>query len=266
MERALTGRAQTATARAGAGRNRAYAGDDEHAGGHVMTTPIGVHHLAVSTKDMKGQIEFFTQVMGAPLVALFDMHGVEGAWHGFVRLSDTCLLSFVQVPGVEEVESTLGVTHSGTGAGISAPGTMQHLAFEVGSMDELLGLRDRLRSNGIVTFGPIDHGMCQSIYFAGPEGLTLEAAHSDEPVDPRAWVDPAVCEAIGMTPEEVERAVNPPAYERPAEPVPQAAIDPAKPQMGYPPEELAFMVTLTDEQVTAAASTPDPPVRLADAS
>ena len=128
-----------------------------------MTTPIGVHHLAVSTKDIKGQIEFFTQVMGAPLVALFDMHGVEGAWHGFFRLSDRCLLSFVQVPGVEEVPSTIGVTHSGTGAGISAPGTMQHLAFEVGSMDELLGMRDRLRSNGVVSFGPIDHGMCHSI-------------------------------------------------------------------------------------------------------
>ncbi len=230
-----------------------------------MTTPIGVHHLAVSTKDMKGQIEFFTQVMGAPLVALFDMHGVEGAWHGFVRLSDHCLLSFVQVPGVEEVTSTIGVTHSGTGAGISAPGTMQHLAFEVGSMDELLGMRDRLRSNGVVTFGPIDHGMCHSIYFAGPEGLTLEAAYSDEPVDHRAWVDPAVCEAIGMTPDDVRRYVEPAPFERPAEPVAQAAIDDAMPQMGYPPEELAFMVTLTDEQVAAAASTPDPPVRLADA-
>lgn len=226
-----------------------------------MTTPIGVHHLAVSTKDMKGQIEFFTQVMGAPLVALFDMHGVDGAWHGFVQLSDHCLLSFVQVPGVEDVESTVGVTHSGTGAGISAPGTMQHLAFEVDSQDDLLGLRDRLRSNGVVTFGPIDHGMCHSIYFAGPEGLTLEAAWSEAALDPRAWVDPAVCEAIGMSPDEVERSIAPAAYERPADAVAQAAIDPSKPQMGYPEAELAFMVTLTDDEVTAAASTPDPPVR-----
>lgn len=227
-----------------------------------MTAPIGVHHLAISTKDMKRQFEFFTQVMGAPMVALFEMHGVEGAWHGFVRLSDTCLLSFVQVPGVEDVETTIGVTHSGTGAGISAPGTMQHLAFDVGSEEELLAMRDRLRSNGIVTFGPIEHGMCRSIYFAGPEGLTLEAAWSAEPVDPRAWIDPVACEAIGMTTEDAARFASPPPFERPSEAVPQAAIDPDKPQMGYRPKELAFMVSMTDDEIAEAASTPDPPVRL----
>lgn len=229
-----------------------------------MTEPIGVHHLAISTKDMKAQFEFFTQVLGAPMVALFEMHGVPGAWHGFVRLSDSCLLSFVQVPGVEEVEAEVGVTHSGTGAGISAGGTMQHLAFQVADEDALLTLRDRLRSNGVVTFGPIEHGMCRSIYFAGPEGLTLEAAWSAEPVDPRAWVDPVACEAIGMTPADAERFLSPPAFERPAEPVAQPAIDPSKPQMGYPAKQLAFMVTMTDDEIAAAASTPDPPVRLVE--
>lgn len=223
-------------------------------------TPIGVHHLALSTRDMKAQIEFFTDVLGAPLVGLFEMHGVEGAWHGFLRLSDTCLLSFVQVPGVEDVEPIIGVTHSGTGAGISAGGTMQHLAFQVADEEALLTVRDRLRSHGIVTFGPIEHGMCRSIYFAGPEGLTLEAAWSAKPIDPRAWIDPVACEAIGMDADDVARAVAPAAFDRPAEPVGQPAIDDSLPQMGYPPEELAFMVSLTDAQVLAGASTPDPPV------
>lgn len=230
-----------------------------------MTEPIGVHHLAISTKDMRAQFEFFTQVMGAPMVALFEMHGVPGAWHGFVRLGDTCLLSFVQVPGVEDVEPEIGVTHSGTGAGVSAPGTMQHLAFRVASEDELLAMRDRLRSNGIVTFGPIDHGMCRSIYFAGLEGLTLEAAWSAGPLDPRAWIDPVACAAIGMDADDAERFTSPPAFVRPGEPVPQPAIDPSKPQMGYRPRELEFMVAMSDDEVAAAASTPDPPVRLDDA-
>ena len=43
----------------------------------------GVHHLAISTKDIKAQIEFFSDVLGAELVALFWMHGVPGGWHGF---------------------------------------------------------------------------------------------------------------------------------------------------------------------------------------
>lgn len=225
-------------------------------------TPIGIHHLALSTKDMKAQIEFFTDVLGAPLVGLFEMHGVEGAWHGFIRLSDSCLLSFVQVPGVEDVEPIVGVTHSGTGAGISAGGTMQHLAFQVADEEALLGVRDRLRSKGMVVFGPIEHGMCRSIYFAGPEGLTLEAAWSAAPIDPRAWIDPVACEAIGMGAADVAAAVAPAGFDRPADAVAQPAIDPALPQMGYPPEELAFMVSLTDEQVLAGASTPDPPVDL----
>ena len=49
-----------------------------------MTTVNGVHHLAIATKDIKTQIEFFNDVLGCELVALYWMHGVEGAWHGFM--------------------------------------------------------------------------------------------------------------------------------------------------------------------------------------
>ena len=48
----------------------------------------GVHHLAICTADIKRQIEFFTDVLGAELKALYWMHGVEGAWHGFLRLNE----------------------------------------------------------------------------------------------------------------------------------------------------------------------------------
>ena len=60
----------------------------------TVTHPDGVHHLAISTADIKAQIEFFTQVLGAELVALYWMHGVD-AWHAFVELNDTCSVAFV---------------------------------------------------------------------------------------------------------------------------------------------------------------------------
>ena len=41
-----------------------------------MTKAQGVHHIAFSTADMKGQIEFFSDVLAMPLVAIFPMHGV----------------------------------------------------------------------------------------------------------------------------------------------------------------------------------------------
>ena len=225
-----------------------------------MTAPSGIHHLAVMTKDMKGQLEFFTQACGLPLVALFDMHGVPGAWHGFVALNEDTYLAFCQVPGVEEVPSTVGLTHAGTGAGVSAPGTMQHVAFEVDSEDELLALRDRLRSNGVVALGPIDHGMCQSIYFAGPEGLTLEAAWQPAELDASRWVDPTVCTAAGIDADDLQRYRHPAPFERPAVPVAQPAIDPDKPHLAYPEKDYAAMVALPDDVVTKSASTPDPPV------
>src|SRR2546429_5750238 len=44
-------------------------------GGLAMGLPNGIHHLAICTKDIKKQIEFFTQVCGMELVALYWMHG-----------------------------------------------------------------------------------------------------------------------------------------------------------------------------------------------
>ncbi|MCB1269765.1 MAG: VOC family protein, partial [Microthrixaceae bacterium] len=168
----------------------------------------------------------------------------------------------VQLPGMFDVESTIGVTHAGSGAGVSAPGTMQHLAFQVKSEDELLALRDRLRTNGIVVFGPLDHGMCRSIYFAGPEGLALEAAWSAGPMDHRMWIDPAVVEQAGISTEQLATFVDPPKFEQPDAPVPQPAIDPSKPHLDYPPEQYAAMVTVPDDVITKSGSYPDPPVRL----
>ena len=46
--------------------------------------PRGVNHLALSTTDMKHQLEFWCDVLGLPLKALYWMHGVKGAYHGFV--------------------------------------------------------------------------------------------------------------------------------------------------------------------------------------
>ena len=229
--------------------------------GPTPTAPDGVHHLAVMTKDMRGQLEFFTQILGLPLVALYDMHGVDGAWHGFVQLNDTTYLAFCQVPGVESVESTLGVTHAGTGAGVSAPGTMQHVAFDVATEAGLLAIRDRLRSAGVVALGPLDHGMCKSLYFAGPEGLTLEVAWSPSSIDGDLWIDPAVCEAAGISAEDVARYRWPTPFVPGDEPVAQPGVDTGMPLMAYPPEEMALMASLPDDVVARVASVPDPPVQ-----
>jgi catechol 2,3-dioxygenase-like lactoylglutathione lyase family enzyme len=224
----------------------------------------GVHHLAISTADMKGQLEFFTDVLGAELKALFWMHGVPDTIHGFVRLNDSCYVAFVQGPANAGIEPQIGVTHAGSAGGFSAPGTMQHLAFNVKDLDELVAMRDRLRDRGINVFGPLDHGMCHSIYFAGPENLALEVATSAVPVDERIWIDPEVVQLVGIDDDLLERLKHPARYEGAGGSVANPPVDWSKPQLAMPREALTALMSMRDEDVTARLSVPTPPVVLTD--
>lgn len=221
--------------------------------------PTGVHHLAFMAGDIKKHIDFFSQVMGCPLVALFDMHGVPGGLHAFLKMSDGCYFSIVQLPGVGDIPIQLGVTHAGNGALPSAPGTLQHLAFAVDTEADLIAMRDRIRSHGVNIIGPIDHGLCKSIYFAGPDQMTLEIATSSGGIDPARWIDPAVLAKAGISADEAERFKAPAPYQGPS-PVPQPAYAEDKPHMAYPREVYLQMLAAPDAVITASASYAEPPV------
>ncbi len=221
--------------------------------------PDGIHHIAIMSANMKEQLTFFTQVMGFPLKALFAMHGVPGGRHAFLEMGPASYFSIVELAGINAIPSTLGITHAGTGAGKCAAGTMQHLAFRAPDEDGLLALRDRIRSHGVVAIGPIGHGFCKSIYFAGPEGLTLEVACKVTPIDPARWIDPAILEQCGISGTEAEAMLNP-APCMAAGPVAQPAYDPAVPQMAYPIETLKAILAAPDAVISAQGSYNEPPV------
>jgi len=221
--------------------------------------PDGIHHIAIMSANMKEQLTFFTQVMGFPLVGLFEMHGVPGGKHAFLKMADDSYFSVVELAGIEEIPSTIGVTHAGTGAGKCAKGLVQHIAFRAPDEDGLIALRDRIRSHGVPAIGPIGHGFCKSIYFAGPEGLTLEVACAVSDCDPARWVDPKMLEACGISGEEAQAMLNP-APCTAVSPVPQPAYDPAKPQLAYPAEALKAMLAAPDAAITAQGSYNEPPV------
>ena len=160
------------------------------------------HHLAISTADTKRQLQFFSDVLGLELVALFPMHNVEGAIHCFLKLSDQACLSFVQLPQNANIEAIAGVTYAGM-IGEGAPGSIQHLALNVDSELDLLNMRDRIRSKGIHVFGPLDHGIMRSIYFNGPDNLSLEISTWTKEVIPDAWIDPEVVKVLNISEEEL---------------------------------------------------------------
>jgi catechol 2,3-dioxygenase-like lactoylglutathione lyase family enzyme len=227
-----------------------------------MGLPNGVHHLAIATRDVKSQIDFFTQVVGMELVALYWMHGVENTFHGFLRLGDSASLAFVQGPEMATIEPVFGVSHAGFAAGPVAPGAMQHVAFNVATEEDLLAIRDRIRSHGHWVMGPIDHGMCKSIYLAAPEGIMLEFATSAAPIDAEEWIDPEVVRLCGIAPDELERYRRPEGFVSRGGAVPQP--DPhAKPNFVFPPtwrERGEGLFQMSDAEIAAALSVPTPPV------
>ena len=225
----------------------------------TVQQPDGIHHIAIMSADMKAQLTFFTQVMGFPLVGLFEMHGVPGGKHAFLKMADDSFFSVVELAGIAEIPSPIGVTHAGTGAGKCAAGVTQHIAFRVPDEAGLIAMQNRIRSHGVPAIGPIGHGFCKSIYFAGPEGLTLEVSYAVSAVDPAQWVDPAVLEECGISGDEVQAMLNP-APCLAGGVVAQPAYDETKPQLAYPVETLKAILSAPDAAITIQGSYNEPPV------
>ena len=111
-----------------------------------MGLPNGVHHLAICTKDIKSQIEFYTQVVGMDLCgALLD------AWRGqdlpWLR-ADGQQLDRLRAGAGDRRNSSRSRAcriRAWTAAPVAA-GVMQHLALNVDSEADLLAIRDRVRT------------------------------------------------------------------------------------------------------------------------
>ena len=173
------------------------------AGYHVVTR--GVHHLALTTEDMKATTEFFVNVVGMPLVhAMKVPEGVgtgpgnrgnppwECIRHYFFDMGNDSLLAFFEIPKGEKPQSDR-----------DAIGGMQHCAFVV-TAERFEEIQQRLTRHGVPFDGPIDilPGMV-SVYFRDPNGIRLEACcHPDEGEGP--GVIPKVTQTKAEAAEELE--------------------------------------------------------------
>ena len=189
------------------------------------------------------------------------MHGVKNTCHGFVKMNDSSSIAFVQGPESGEIQPQAGVSHPSWTAGLVAPGVMQHLALNVDTEEELLAMRDRLRTHACWVMGPLNHGFCMSIYFAGPEGLMLEVSTSEgQAIDQEAWIDPEVVRLNDISTQELERYKHPPAFESRRGTVQNPAVDPDNPPMRFPPGQ-EVIYRMSDEDVIAKLSETTPPVQ-----
>jgi catechol 2,3-dioxygenase-like lactoylglutathione lyase family enzyme len=227
-----------------------------------MNKVDGLHHLAITTANMKEQIEFFTDKLGMELVALYWMHGVPNTWHGFLRLNDESSIAMVCNPEIGQIKTAMGETHAGNPGGNCAPGVMQHLALRVKNHDELLAMRDRLREKGVPVVGPMDHGFCVSIYFAGPENLVLELSYSNEPIDHQAWIDPEVQALAGISDDDLARYTQSADYADKGGSVPQPGPESPGPHMTFPTPERYERFISTPDEIVWENSENEPPVKV----
>ncbi|MGH8597633.1 MAG: VOC family protein [Gammaproteobacteria bacterium] len=231
-----------------------------------MANVNGVHHVAFMTADVKSQIEFFSDVLGMKLTALYWMHNVDGYFHAFMELNPSCSVAFVFAPTVKDIPTQFGISHAGNPVKPCAPGAMQHIAFNVNTDEELYAMRDRIRAKGVRVLGPLDHGFCKSIYFGGPENLVLEVSTSRTAIDGEAWIDPEVVKLNGIGPEELARYKNPPPFRHSGGAVPQPPAGIGRPEYTQMDPAFAGAFGLPDDVVTRELSESTPPVRVANAA
>jgi catechol 2,3-dioxygenase-like lactoylglutathione lyase family enzyme len=164
-----------------------------------MSIMRGIHHLALNTEDMKATVDFYTRVVGMPLVhAMKVPPGIgtgpgnrgnppyEEIRHYFFDMGNDSLLAFFEIPrGAEPRAKRDGI------------GGMQHVAFAI-TPQNLQALQKRLREAGVPFDGPLDilPGLV-SIYFYDPNGIRLEAC-----CEPAAGEEPGVVDSVRQTRDE----------------------------------------------------------------
>ena len=152
----------------------------------------GLNHLALVCSDMARTVDFYTNVLGFPLVKTVDLPGGRGQ-HFFFDIDGGKgqTLAFFWFPGAPE--SVPGVTHQGfmdsPGGPVSAVASMNHVAFDV-APEDIESLRARLKEAGVQVSPVVNHDdselgasremhpgvFVRSIYFRDPDDIQLEFA------------------------------------------------------------------------------------------
>ncbi|MEM9839550.1 MAG: VOC family protein [Pseudomonadota bacterium] len=131
----------------------------------------GIHHVAYRCRDAKETVEFYQRVMGMTFDVAFAEDHVPstGAYdpymHVFLDSGNGNVLAFFELPEQPDM-----------GRDENTPQWVQHIAFRVKTMDELLAAKERVLAEGLEVLGPTNHGVFKSIYFFDPNGHRLEIA------------------------------------------------------------------------------------------
>lgn len=130
-----------------------------------------IHHVAYRCHDAKATVAWYEKHLDMKFLLAFaedhvpSTHAPDPYMHVFLDAGQGNVLAFFELPNA----ATMGRDEH-------TPAWVQHLAFKVGSVQDLLDTQARLEAAGIPVVGPTDHTLFKSIYFFDPNGLRLELA------------------------------------------------------------------------------------------
>ena len=130
-----------------------------------------IHHVAYRCNDAKETVEFYQKHMDMGFVLAIAEDKVPSTqepdpyMHVFLDAGQGNVLAFFELPNSPKM-----------GRDENTPEWVQHIAFELGSLEELLAAKERLETAGLDVLGPTHHGIFQSIYFFDPNGHRIELA------------------------------------------------------------------------------------------
>ena len=128
-----------------------------------------IHHVAYRCRDARETVEWYGRHLDMDFLLAIaeDQVPSTGApdpyMHVFLDAGNGNVLAFFELP-----------TYPPMGRDPATPEWVQHIAFEVDSVADLLATKQKLESAGIAVLGPTDHTLFQSIYFFDPNGHRLE--------------------------------------------------------------------------------------------
>jgi lactoylglutathione lyase len=130
-----------------------------------------IHHVAYRCINAKETVEWYAKHLNMNFVLAIAENEVPSTkapdpyMHVFIDAGAGNILAFFELPNSPAMDRDN-----------NTPAWTQHLAFEVGSMDELLATKAKLEAAGIEVIGVTDHTIFKSIYFFDPSGHRLELA------------------------------------------------------------------------------------------
>ena len=130
-----------------------------------------IHHVAYRCKDAKETVEWYVKHLNMDFVLAIAEDLVPSTkapdpyMHVFLDAGQGNVLAFFELPNSAAMDRDQ-----------NTPAWVQHIAFEVDSMETLEQTRQRLLDAGIEVVGPTNHTIFKSIYFHDPNGHRLELA------------------------------------------------------------------------------------------